>query len=121
MPLPTQSPPLRTLFSHPLSLTLTIINIPGPGAEEKAKRTASPGWLGPWTSGRAKMGSLQTAKHPRESIFLGEWALPFLQELWRTPFHFSQLPDCVDPALGLGGTSFLKNSKRNQKKIKNFS
>lgn len=28
----------------------------GPGAEEKAKRTASPGWLGLWTTGKAKEG-----------------------------------------------------------------
>lgn len=62
------------------------------------------------------MGSLHTAKHPRESIFLGEWALPFLQELWRTLFHFSQLPDCVDPALGLGGTSFLEEQQKEPKK-----
>lgn len=56
VPLPTQFPPLQTLFSHPLSLPLTTINITGPGAEEKAKRTASPGWLGLWTTGKAKEG-----------------------------------------------------------------
>lgn len=122
VPLPTQFPPLQTLFSHPISLPLTTINITGPGAEKKARRTASPGWLGLWTTGKAKEGSLKNSQTPKRKHFPREnWLCDFFKDCG-DPVSLLLASRLCKACLRLGGNQLpLRTAKRTKKKKMKFS